>query len=206
MRKLTITEALQSKNIKFKTTESLVKAIDTIKCGIIDYANELIPYGMVVRADDLLGKCSTKLYFDNMWDTQEEIELIEPKAHEFRYNREIWEYLFSGGKVISKRTKNIYAIVNEVIIRNNTETADSMQFSDTENWEKYFEPHDWWQQNNNVPTICWVTDITSHIGTKDCIAIVYRQNNTFKQLNSKLFWVFAEPLSKSELEEYGFKH
>lgn len=116
-----------------------------------------------------------------MWDTQEEIELIESEPVEFRYIREIWEYLFSGGVVIHKTLKNRYKIINEKLIVNDSHESECTTFSDTENWEKYFEPLDWWVKNNNVPTICWVSDIKSHIGTNDCMAIVYRNDNHFKQ-------------------------
>ena len=205
MRKMTIDEVLNSSNIKFRVTpEQLNLIFKKVGCDSAIIYN-VCGVGFKNSYD---GYCTTNHYFydGTDWLNLEEVELIE-EQNVFNSQQAVWEYLFSGGKVFKEM--HVYFILDSLLVcrsinSKELERVGLINFSDYHEWKPYIESEkEWWELNNNEPTLCWVSDIECN--SKDCTAIVYRVKDKFKQLNSNCWWEYAIPLTNEELEKYRFK-
>ena len=194
-------------NIKFKTNDKQRELVVQIMgSGYDGYRGS---YGMAfLNIRECLEYCTTADYFYKDWGNLEEIELLLERKTLFNSQQDVWEYLFSGGKVFKEL--NVYSVIDGKLISMNINTkeytpVDLINFSDYNCWKPYNKSteKEWWELNNNEPTLCRVTDIESYIDSSANVAIVYYFEGKYVQFDG-LEWRYATPIPIEELKQFIF--
>lgn len=206
MRKLTIEEALQTPCIKFVINPESPEFKKT-RFNPKDYSV------YAISIDEELHQSWWENKEDYDWAKREttciryhyeEIELI----YNFTSQQSVWEYLFSGG-VVFKELYAYFMSAGTLYCRkfdsHSWEKAGLINFSDYQEWKPYIEKErekEWWELNDNQPTLCCVRDYED--SDNSVMFIVIHDNVGFKCIISGRTWKYAEPVTK-DIEKYIYR-
>jgi hypothetical protein len=202
MRVLTLNNALNQNNVWFEVTpeQSLQIFPDNKKiyCVLIEDN----------KKDYRYTQEGIKEYIQN--HVLEQLQIIDEIP--FKTQKEVWEFLISNeGNVVECIGYNeTLSILGGKLwdIKNNR--SSNISFMEPTVWKpssELYKPKqkEWWELNDNKPTLCWYGDVLNNEGKYNYCGIVVKDSYGFRDVNENDIWTFAIPLTKEEIEEFIFK-